>query len=87
MACKSTYKATKSIEIVNNFSAKKTHSKTKKLHYFLSKQNMIRNILISASIFALFANFASASCPSGCSGHGTCGVDDLVSGIVISNHF
>jgi hypothetical protein len=35
-------------------------------------------IIIVATI-ALLVGFAQASCPNSCSGHGTCGIDEVVS--------
>ena len=34
--------------------------------------------LVAASL-ALLVGFAQAACPKGCSGHGTCGIDEVVS--------
>ena len=33
--------------------------------------------LVAASL-ALLVGFAQAACPKGCSGHGTCGIDEVV---------
>ncbi len=41
----------------------------------LSKNTM----KIIAALSVLLFSAAQATCPNGCSGHGTCGVDDIVS--------